>query len=73
MEIKEGNTYRGIINNCLIKITEIKVEHGAFKDTVVAHYIDLKSNKKNAAPLSRIEHSGFQLVKEEEEHEKTNL
>lgn len=64
MKIEEGRTYRGLINGCLIKITEIKVEIGVSSDIVVAHYIDLQSNHKSAAPLNRLEHSAFEEVKE---------
>ena len=56
MKFEVGKTYRGLINGCLIKIIEFN------KDNTIT-YVDIKTNKKGNAPVTRLEHSKFEEVK----------
>ena len=75
IEIKVGSTYQGLINGCLIKIEEIKTYeqfNGVKSDYAV--YRNVRTGTKGEAPVDRLKRSAYvEVVKEEEEHEETNL
>lgn len=55
VKFEVGKIYKGLINNCLIKIIEIKPDGTAI-------FVDLKTTEKEFAPITRLEHSNFMEV-----------
>ena len=59
IDFKVGDTLIGKINNCKIKVLEIKTDA---TNTEMVRYQDLNNNTVSYAPLKRLQHSNFEII-----------